>query len=440
MALKVCKFGGTSMADGNVMNRVKTIIDSDKDRKYIVVSAPGKRYSGDIKITDILYECHKEVEKNGSCGAAFQLIRSRFNSIVRELNIDFDINSVLDETEARINSENDEDFTASRGEYLSARVMAEVLGAKFVDAEDVIFFDKKGAYDAERSEKAINEALRGAERAVFPGFYGRGANGKVKTFSRGGSDISGAIVARAVNATVYENWTDVSGFLACDPRIVDSPRRIKALSYKELRELSYMGANVLHSESIFPVRKANIPIHIKNTFRPEDEGTLIQPSVYYTPSGSIVTGIAGKKDFTVIFIEKSLMNSQIGFVRKVLSVLEKYNIPVEHIPSGIDTMSVVVESSALKEGKLDLVLHGIDEAVSPDTMRVTEDIALIATVGHGMSSSVGTSARLFKAMAAAEINVKMIDQGSSELNIIVGVKNEDCDKCIRAIYREFFGN
>ena len=428
------------MADGNVMNRVKTIIDSDKDRKYIVVSAPGKRYSGDIKITDILYECHKEVEKNGSCGAAFQLIRSRFNSIVRELNIDFDINSVLDETEARINSENDEDFTASRGEYLSARVMAEVLGAKFVDAEDVIFFDKKGAYDAERSEKAINEALRGAERAVFPGFYGRGANGKVKTFSRGGSDISGAIVARAVNASVYENWTDVSGFLACDPRIVDSPRRIKALSYKELRELSYMGANVLHSESIFPVRKANIPIHIKNTFRPEDEGTLIQPSVYYTPSGSIVTGIAGKKDFTVIFIEKSLMNSQIGFVRKVLSVLEKYNIPVEHIPSGIDTMSVVVESSALKEGKLDLVLHGIDEAVSPDTMRVTEDIALIATVGHGMSSSVGTSARLFKAMAAAEINVKMIDQGSSELNIIVGVKNEDCDKCIRAIYREFFGN
>ena len=436
----VCKFGGTSLADATRIRRAAAIVLREKARRFVVVSAPGKRYSGDIKITDILYECHKEVEKNGSCGAAFQLIRSRFNSIVRELNIDFDINSVLDETEARINSENDEDFTASRGEYLSARVMAEVLGAKFVDAEDVIFFDKKGAYDAERSEKAINEALRGAERAVFPGFYGRGANGKVKTFSRGGSDISGAIVARAVNATVYENWTDVSGFLACDPRIVDSPRRIKALSYKELRELSYMGANVLHSESIFPVRKANIPIHIKNTFRPEDEGTLIQPSVYYTPSGSIVTGIAGKKDFTVIFIEKSLMNSQIGFVRKVLSVLEKYNIPVEHIPSGIDTMSVVVESSALKQGKLDLDLHGIDEAVSPDTMRVTEDIALIATVGHGMSSSVGTSARLFKAMAAAEINVKMIDQGSSELNIIVGVKNEDCDKCIRAIYREFFGN
>lgn len=440
MAVKVCKFGGTSMADGNVMNRVKSIIDSDKDRKFIVVSAPGKRYSGDVKVTDMLYECYREVEEKGSCGAAFALIRNRFTGIVKELNIDFDIGSVLDETEARINREKSEDFTASRGEYLSARVMAEVLGAKFIDAEDVIFFDLKGAYDAEKSDRAINEALRGAARAVFPGFYGRGADGKVKTFSRGGSDISGAIVARAVNATTYENWTDVSGFLACDPRIVESPRRIKALSYKELRELSYMGANVLHSESIFPVRKANIPIHILNTFRPEDDGTLILPSVYYTPSGSIVTGIAGKKDFTVIFIEKSLMNAQIGFVRKVLSVLEKYGVPVEHIPSGIDTMSVVVESAALKDGKLELILQDIKQAVQPDTLRVTEDIALIATVGHGMSSSVGTSARLFKAMAEASVNVRMIDQGSSELNIIVGVKNEDCEKCIKAIYREFFGN
>lgn len=440
MAVKVCKFGGTSMADGNVMNRVKSIIDSDKDRKFIVVSAPGKRYSGDVKVTDMLYECYREVEEKGSCGAAFALIRNRFTSIVKELNIDFDIGSVLDETEVRINREKSEDFTASRGEYLSARVMAEVLGAKFIDAEDVIFFDLNGAYDAEKSDRAINEALRGAARAVFPGFYGRGADGKVKTFSRGGSDISGAIVARAVNATTYENWTDVSGFLACDPRIVESPRRIKALSYKELRELSYMGANVLHSESIFPVRKANIPIHILNTFRPEDDGTLILPSVYYTPSGSIVTGIAGKKDFTVIFIEKSLMNAQIGFVRKVLSVLEKYGVPVEHIPSGIDTMSVVVESAALKDGKLELILQDIKQAVQPDTLRVTEDIALIATVGHGMSSSVGTSARLFKAMAEASVNVRMIDQGSSELNIIVGVKNEDCEKCIKVIYREFFGN
>ncbi len=427
------------MADGNVMLRVKDIIDSDDERKYIVVSAPGKRYSGDIKVTDILYECYRQVINEGTCKSVFVQIRNRFTSIVKELGIDYDIRPVLDETENRINEEKDADFTASRGEYLCARVMAEVLGAKFVDAEDVIYFKPNGVFDGDKSYSAVREAVEGSDRVVFPGFYGRGVNGKVKTFSRGGSDISGAIVARAVSASLYENWTDVSGFLACDPHIVDSPKRIKMLSYKELRELSYMGANVLHSESIFPVRKANIPIHIKNTFRPEDDGTLIQPSVYYKPSGNTVTGIAGKKDFTVVFIEKSLMNAEIGFVRKVLSVLEEACVPVEHIPSGIDTMSVVIESSALKDGKLEAVLQGIKDAVSPDTLRVTENIGLIATVGHGMSSSVGTSARLFKAMADADINVRMIDQGSSELNIIVGVKNEDCDRCIAAIYREFFG-
>lgn len=438
MSLKVCKFGGTSMADGNVMMRVKKIIDSEKDRKYIVVSAPGKRHSDDIKVTDALYNCYKEVSESKSCKKTFPLIRSRFEGIVSELGIDFNIKAVLDETERRILEESSADFTASRGEYLCARIMAVVLGAKFIDAEEVVFFNEKGLPDEQKTYEAIKKAVSGVKRAVIPGFYGRGYDGRVKTFSRGGSDISGAIVARAVNASLYENWTDVSGFLACDPRIVESPKWIKSLSYKELRELSYMGANVLHSESIFPVRKANIPIQIKNTFRPEDDGTSILPSVYYKPSGSIVTGIAGKKDFTVIFIEKSLMNSQIGFVRKVLSVLEDAGVPVEHIPSGIDTMSVVVESAALRGGKLELVLNGIKEAVVPDTLRVSEDIALIATVGHGMSSSVGTSARLFKAMASAGINVKMIDQGSSELNIIVAVSNDDCEKCIRAIYREFF--
>lgn len=426
------------MADGNVMMRVKKIIDSEKDRKYIVVSAPGKRHSDDIKVTDALYNCYKEVSELKSCKKTFPLIRSRFEGIVSELGIDFNIKAVLDETERRILEESSADFTASRGEYLCARIMAVVLGAKFIDAEEVVFFNEKGLPDEQKTYEAIKKAVSGVKRAVIPGFYGRGYDGRVKTFSRGGSDISGAIVARAVNASLYENWTDVSGFLACDPRIVESPKWIKSLSYKELRELSYMGANVLHSESIFPVRKANIPIQIKNTFRPEDDGTSILPSVYYKPSGSIVTGIAGKKDFTVIFIEKSLMNSQIGFVRKVLSVLEDAGVPVEHIPSGIDTMSVVVESAALRGGKLELVLNGIKEAVVPDTLRVSEDIALIATVGHGMSSSVGTSARLFKAMASAGINVKMIDQGSSELNIIVAVSNDDCEKCIRAIYREFF--
>jgi aspartate kinase len=439
MAVKVCKFGGTSMADGNIINNVKKIIESDEMRRFVVVSAPGKRYSNDTKVTDLLYHCYEQLMSTGSCKKAFEAVRARFESIVRELGIDFDIKSILDETERRINEEQSEDFTASRGEYLSARVVAKVLDAKFIDAEDVIFFNDKGNFDDVKSYKAIANAVAGCTRAVFPGFYGRSVEGKVKTFSRGGSDISGAIVARAVNASLYENWTDVSGFLACDPRIVSSPKWIKSLSYKELRELSYMGANVLHADSIFPVRKANIPIQIKNTFRPEDEGTSILPTARYKLSGRTVTGIAGKKNFTVIFIEKSLMNSEIGFVRKVLSVIESENVPVEHIPSGIDTMSLVISSDALPPKKLERIIEGIKKAVEPDYIRTIDNVALIATVGHGMSSSVGTSARLFNAIASANINIKMIDQGSSELNIIVGVGNEDYENCIRAIYTEFFG-
>ncbi len=426
------------MADGNVMNAVKRIIQSDEVRRFIVVSAPGKRFSGDTKVTDLLYACYEEIQKTGQCGNAFEKVRTRFESIVKELNLGMDITSVLDETEKRLNKEHSRDFTASRGEYLSAKVMAELLGAKFIDSEDVVFFDEKGAFDADKSYKAISKAVSGVKTAVFPGFYGVGEDGKVKTFSRGGSDISGAIVARAVGASVYENWTDVSGFLACDPHIVERPKHIKALSYKELRELSYMGANVLHSESIFPVRKANIPIVIKNTFRPDDEGTTILPISQYKPDGNVVTGIAGKKNFVVILIEKSHMNNEVGFVRKVLTVLEREGVSVEHIPSGIDTMSVVLEEEQVEGYKLERILEGIKDEAEPDVIRVMENVALIATVGHGMSSSIGTSARLFKAMAAANVNAKMIDQGSSELNIIVGVKNEDMEKCIAAIYHEFF--
>lgn len=438
MAVKVCKFGGTSMADGNVINGVKKIIESDPQRKFVVVSAPGKRYSGDTKVTDLLYKCHEELIHSGTCKTSFSAVRARFNSIVRELNIDFDISTLLDETEKLIEEKKSEDFTASRGEYLCARIVAEVLNAKFIDSADAVFFKPDGTFDGEKSYKAISSALNGVPRAVFPGFYGQGTDGNVKTFSRGGSDISGAIVARAVNASVYENWTDVSGFLACDPRIVENPKRIKTISYKELRELSYMGANVLHSDSIFPVSKANIPIQIKNTFRPQDEGTAIVPISRYTLSGGTVTGVAGKKNFTVIFIEKSHMNAEVGFICKVLGILVEEGISVEHIPSGIDTMSLVIESSHLSAEKLQTIIEEIKQAVEPDFIRVIEDIALIATVGHGMSSSVGTSARLFNAIASANINIKMIDQGSSELNIIVGVKNDDYEKCIRAIYREFF--
>lgn len=370
------------MADGNVINSVKKIIESDPCRKYVVVSAPGKRYSGDTKVTDLLYASFEELSVSGTCKNKFSAVRGRFASIVKELNLQFEINRLLDETQTEIDKQKNEDFTASRGEYLCARIVAEVLGAKFIDAKDVIFFKENGTLDGEKTYKAVGESVRGVNLAVFPGFYGSDTNGKVKTFSRGGSDITGAIIARAVNASVYENWTDVSGFLACDPKIVHNPKNIKSISYKELRELSYMGANVLHSDSIFPVRKANIPIQIKNTFRPEDEGTSILPISRYVPSGSTVTGVAGKKNFTVIFIEKSHMNAEVGFICKVLNVLYSEGVSVEHVPSGIDTMSLVIDGSLLPPEKLNRVIEKIKESVSPDFVRVIEDIALIATVGH----------------------------------------------------------
>ena len=439
MSLKVCKFGGSSLADGNNISRVTEIIGSEPARRFVVVSAPGKRYSDDTKVTDLLYACYQECVEKGSCADTFQKIRRRFHSIVSELGMEtFDIESILNETERAIEENKSADFTASRGEYLNARIVAAKLGWAFVDAKDIIFFDKNGRLDESRSYPLIEKTLSASGCAVVPGFYGTGADGKIKTFSRGGSDISGSIVARAMNADVYENWTDVSGFLACDPRIVDKPEKIETISFKELRELSYMGANVLHADSIFPVRKGDIPIRIKNTFRPQDSGTLILPSKKYVKSGNIVTGIAGKKDFTVIFLEKSMMNSEVGFARKVLSILEQDNINFEHMPSGIDTLSLVIESKYLANGMLDKLLEQIQAAVHPDYLRVLENIALVATVGHGMASNVGTSARLFTALSEAGINIRMIDQGSSEINIIVGIDNADYEKCIRAIYAEFF--
>ena len=436
--IKVCKFGGTSMADGNMMKRVAAIVKSDDSRRYVVVSAPGKRFGGDAKITDLLYACYENVKETGVCGEAFTKIADRFRGIVAELGLKMAIDDILDDTRREIERERSADFTASRGEYLAARVMAALLGFEFIDARDVVKFRPDGQLDSELTFDLTAQALKGKKYAVVSGFYGEGHDGRIKTFSRGGSDISGAIVARAAMADLYENWTDVSGFLACDPRIVENPVGIRAMSYKELRELSYMGANVLHSESIFPVRAANIPIQIKNTFRPTDEGTMILPISKYRYSGRIVTGIAGKKNFTVIFIEKSLMNAEIGFARKVLSAMEKHGVSFEHMPSGIDTMSFVIDSEVLKHGVLEKLLEDIRKAVNPDNLRVFDDVALIATVGHGMSKNVGTSAKLFDAIARAGINVRMIDQGSSELNIIVGVDNDNCERAIRAIYEEFF--
>lgn len=439
MGIKVCKFGGTSMASAETLAKVKNIITAESDRRFVVVSAPGKRDKNDVKITDTLYKCFDDVISIGSCHETFKLIRQRFVDIVKDLGLSMDIESILDETEKAIDAEKQKpDFAASRGEYLSARVMAEYLGYTFIDAADIIRFDSKGTLNAVYTDDKIKSKFADVENAVIPGFYGKDSFGRIKTFSRGGSDVTGSIIAKGVDAEIYENWTDVSGFLVCDPRIVPEAEIIDALSYSELRELSYMGASVLHAEAIFPLMSSKIPINIKNTFKPEDKGTLIVPTEYGAKHDKVITGIAGKKDFTVIFIEKSLMNNEVGFIRKVLSVVEHHGICVEHVPSGIDTLSVIVSSENLKNGVLDDIVSEIRESVAPDYIHVIENIALIATVGHGMARRAGTACKIFESLASAGVNIKMIDQGSSEQNIIIGVSNADYEKCIRAIYREFF--
>ena len=439
MGIKVCKFGGTSMASGNVILAAADIVKADKERRYVVVSAPGKRFSGDIKVTDLLYQCSDEYEA-GDLAAfkkTFEKIRVRFMNIEAEIGKELHIKEGLDEAENAILNGAGRDYCASRGEFLAAKIVAAVLDVPFVDATEFIRFDENGVLDFETFAIGA-EVLKQYPRAGIPGFYGLGADGKVKTFSRGGGDISGSVVARSVMASLYENWTDVSGFYACDPRIVDAPKWIPELTYQELRELSYMGANVLHSESIFPVASVGIPIRICNTFRPTDAGTYIVKTSTRDFRENAVTGIAGKKDFTVITIEKAMMNNEIGFVQKVLNVIGKYNISFEHLPSGVDTMSLVVANSYLEDGRKEAIIEEFKQILQPDKIYLHENIALVAVVGCGMVKNIGTSARVFKAIADAGINVNMIDQGSSELNIIIGVENEDKGKCIRVLYNEFF--
>lgn len=437
MGVKVCKFGGTSVASSTNMLKVKEIIKSDENRKFVVVSAPGKRFSEDIKITDMLYQCAKLARETGSSERLFSVIKERFTEIVINLQIKLDIKRLLDETMVKIDELKDDDFSASRGEFLSAKIMAEVLGLPFVDAADIIKFDANGKLDAEYTNDLMKKKLEEVGSCVIPGFYGSVPGDAIKTFSRGGSDITGSLVARAVDAEVYENWTDVNGFRTADPRIIENPTQIASLGYHELRELSYMGASVLHSEAIFPVKQSGIPINIRNTFEPANDGTMIIPDEEYMGNGKTVTGIAGKKDFSIITVEKSMMNSEIGFTRKILSVLERYGVSFEHLPSGIDTLSIVIEGKSLQDGLKEKLITRIREAVDPDKITVVDNIALIATVGHGMCRVIGTSGRLFSAVGKAKVNLVMIDQGSSEMNIIIGVRNSDYEKAIKAIYNEF---
>jgi aspartate kinase len=436
MGLKTCKFGGTSVADAGQLRKVKAIIEADPERRFVVPSAPGKRTPDDVKVTDMLYDCHERGTAGEPIDKAFGPIRVRYEEIIADLGLKLDLTPHLDEVSKRLAADAGADYAASRGEYLNGFLVADLLGFEYIDAADIVHFDAHGRFDAEKTQDSVSKRLSGATRAVIPGFYGALPDGSIKTFSRGGTDISGAIVARATGSDVYENWTDVSGLLMADPRVVEKPRTIEVLTYRELRELAYMGATVLHDEAIFPVREAGIPVHIRNTDTPDREGTKIIREMGDTrPSGKI-TGIAGRKDFTIIALEKTLMNAEIGFGRRLLEVLEKNGVSWEHMPSGIDTLSIVIKDSELGD-KLETLIEEIRKACQPDSIECYSNIALIATVGRGMMSIPGMAGRLFGALAAAGVNVRMIDQGSSELNIIVGVDAADFEKATRAIYDAF---
>ena len=436
MGIKVAKFGGSSVADSIQLKKLKDIIQADPDRKYVIVSAPGKRYSGDSKITDLLYMCQTQRQHNIPYDQLFQVITDRYSAVKYNLNIDVDLDSRFEEIKGNLEKGCSEDYIVSRGEYLSAILVAAYLDFDFVDTQPLIFFDKRGRLMAEETNAALAEELAKHERAVIPGFYGSSKEtGEVKVFSRGGSDVTGSVVARAVQADMYENWTDVSGLLMADPRIVKDPEPISRISYVELRELSYMGASVLHEDAVFPARKAGIPINIRNTNEPEDPGTIITTEAEEDQQ-KIISGVAGNKDFTVIAIYKNMMNKEVGFLRRVLTVLEDMDINFEHVPTGIDTISVVISNDEL-DGKLEDVVDALERQLNPDDITVHENISLIAAVGTGMNRRLGTAAKMFSALAEAGVNIRMIDQGSSEINIIVGVDTEDFEKAIRAIYNAF---
>jgi aspartate kinase len=434
MGIKVAKFGGSSVADAAQLRKVRAIVQGDSQRKVVVVSAPGKRTAADAKITDLLYKCHDCLGDAGTVDDTFQTIAERYRAIVRDLGLPLDIEKDLAAVREGMARSTTPDYAASRGEYLNAKIVANLLDSEFVDAADIIRFDSAGRLETEKTVAAIADRLRDGKPVVVPGFYGAKPDGSIRTFSRGGSDITGALLARGVRAEVYENWTDVSGVLMADPRIVSDPRTIPTLSYRELRELAYMGANVLHEEAVFPVIDLNIPVNVRNTNLPTHWGTFIVKQE--DKSSSPITGIAGRKGYTVIALEKNLMNREIGIGRRLLTALERQQVSFEHMPTGIDTISLVVESSYLK-GKLEPVLEEIRRECRPDKIDVFENMALIATVGRGMLHTPGIAGRLFSALATAGVNVRMIDQGSSGINIIVGVEASDFEKAIRAIYQAF---
>lgn len=430
------KFGGTSLADAQNILTAAEIVKSDPCRRVVVVSAPGKRFKDDIKVTDLLYACSAAAEAGEDIMPPLEKVRARFGEILNGLGLRFPLEEEIAGIAAAVRAGAGRDYVASRGEYLNARIIASLLGFAFADAAENIFFTESGHLDEEKTYPTLAATLSGTSGTVLPGFYGSDPTGRVKTFSRGGSDVSGAIAARAADACVYENWTDVSGMLFADPRIVPQPPVIGCITYRELRELSYMGASVLHEDAVFPVRQADIPIHIKNTFRPQDAGTRIVATV---PEGTLrrkVTGIAGRKGFTSILVERSMMNSEVGFGVALLKIFSDHGVPFEHCPTGIDTVSVVVNSEHFEADEAEIIGE-IKERLKPDFMAVHKNLAMIAVVGQGLVTERGYASRIFSALACEDIDIRMIDAGSSEMNVIVGVDEENYENALRALAREF---
>ncbi len=433
--IKVAKFGGSSVADAGQFKKVRDIVRSDPDRRYVVVSAAGKRFADDNKLTDLLLLVNAHIAYHVDCSSLLKDIEERFLQIANELGVKYPIAEKFEEFSAVIKSLSPE-YIVSRGEWFTARIMAEYLGVPFLDAADVIVFHHDGSVDVERTQTRLRDASVRLGRFVLPGFYGATVDGTIKLFSRGGGDITGAIVARCLNATVYENWTDVSGFLSADPRVVDNPRTIHRITFDEMRELSYMGASVLQEEAIFPVREVNIPIQIKNTNAPDDYGTIIRETANEHTREHLITGIAGKKDFVGIYVQRAHMSNEIGCIRRALSILERYGVSVEHIPTGVDAFALVVNGADVKDTIYSIVAD-IQNDVKPDSINVLPGLALISVVGRNMSRRAGTSGQVFGALGEAGINIRMITQSSQEISIILGVQNEDFERAIKVIYERF---
>ena len=433
--LKITKFGGSSCASAEQFRKVRAIIESDPSRRFVVVSAAGRKTKKDNKITDLLYLCRAHVDYHVDYHPVFEIIRARFLEIKAELSLSTPIEADLDVLCEKL-PDLSVDELVSRGEYFTARLMADFLGFPFVDATDVIAMEFDGSFNFEKTSENLKAVLKEHDCFVMPGFYGKTPDGAVRVMTRGGSDISGSILARCLKADMYENWTDVSGFLMADPRIVENPRNIERITYEELRELSYMGASVLHEDAIFPIREYNIPIHVLNTNRPQDPGTLVLAKIEDDENGPLITGIAGKKGFLSIEIFKRNMSNMVGVVSGTLDVLRKYGVSIEHLPSGIDSFNVVLSRRDVEHNLYD-ILAEVKEKVAPDSIRVTEPLALIAVVGRNMNARVGSAGKLFTALGAAGVNIRMISQGSSEIDIIVGVSEPDFDKAVRALYDTF---